>query len=252
MKKYNIKNYIRYKEDVKRCVSKIPVKDFLDYTSSELKVIFLPLVENVARKFSTAQEASGVMSIMDLIQEGALQLSKAVDKLDKDKLNKSEDKATTLKSFFAKRIRGGIRREIDKNRAQMRIPEHKLNEIRKDNGKDKKMVAMFFNSIFLSIDNKPYDDEDMIYQIPDKSDPYNETLLNAYIMSLLSKNLEWNEMLVLSKSYGLDGPKWSANEIAAALELKGVSAYVRVSELKKQAVQKLIDNVDHSQVLDYL
>ena len=252
MKKYNIKNYIRYKEDVKRSVSKIPVKDFLDYTSSELKIIFLPLVENVARKFSTAQEASGVMSIMDLIQEGSLQLSKAVDKLDKDKLNKSEDKATTLKSFFAKRIRGGIRREIDKNRAQMRIPEHKLNEIRKDNGKDKKMVAMFFNSIFLSIDNKPYDDEDMIYQIPDKSDPYNETLLNAYIMSLLTKNLEWNEMLVLSKSYGLDGPKWSANEIATALELKGVSAYVRVSELKKQAVQKLIDNVDHSQVLDYL
>ena len=80
MKKYNIKNYIRYKEDVKRSVSKIPVKDFLDYTSSELKIIFLPLVENVARKFSTAQEASGVMSIMDIIQEGSLQLSKAVDK----------------------------------------------------------------------------------------------------------------------------------------------------------------------------
>ena len=133
----------------------------------------------------------------------------------------------------------------------MRIPEHKLNEIRKDGGKDKKMVAMFFNSIFLSIDASTNDD-DMIYQIPDKSDPYNETLLNSYIMSLLTKYLEWNEMLVLSKSYGLDGPKWSANEIATALELKGVSAYVRVSELKKQAVQKLIDNVDHSQVLDYL
>jgi len=27
---------------------------------------------------------------------------------------------------------------------------------------------------------------------------------------------------------------------------------VRVSQLKKQAVEKLIDNVDHSQVLDYL
>jgi hypothetical protein len=27
---------------------------------------------------------------------------------------------------------------------------------------------------------------------------------------------------------------------------------VRVSELKKQAVDKLIDSVDHSQVLDYL
>ena len=55
----------------------------------------------------------------------------------------------------------------------MRIPEHKIEQIRKDGGKDKKMVAMFFNSIFLSIDANP-SDENMVYQIPDKSDPYNE------------------------------------------------------------------------------
>ena len=110
---------------------------------------------------------------------------------------------------------------------------------------------MFFNSIFLSIDAKQ-DDEDMVYQIPDKADPYNEVLLNAYIMSLLNKHLTFNETFVLNKSYGLDGDKWSAKEIAAALEIKGVSAYVRISELKKQAVEKLIENVDHSQVLDYL
>jgi DNA-directed RNA polymerase specialized sigma subunit len=249
MKKYNIKNYIRYKEDVKLSIGSIPFKNFIDYTPKELKVIFLPLVENIGRKFATAQEASGVMSIMDIIQEGSIQLCKAVDKIDRTKLFESEDIEKTLKSFLAKRIRGGIRREIDRNRGTMRIPEHKLNEMRK--GKDEKMVAMFFNSIFLSIDAQP-EDENMIYQIPDKSDPYNEVLLNAYILSLLNKHLEWNEMFVLSKSYGLDGPKWSANEIAAALEIKGVSAYVRVSELKKQAVDKLIENVDHSQVLDYL
>ena len=251
MKKYNIKNYVRYKEDVKRVIKSIKSKNFIDYKPEELKIVFLPLVENIGRKFATSQEASGVMSINDIIQEGSFQLCKAVDKIDRLRLMQSEDIEQTLKSFLAKRIRGGIRREIDKNRGTMRIPEHKLNEIRKDGGKDKKMVAMFFNSIFLSIDANPSDDN-MVYQIPDKSDPYNETLLNSYIMSLLSKHLEWNEMLVLSKSYGLDGPKWSANEIATALELKGVSAYVRVSELKKQAVQKLIDNVDHSQVLDYL
>ena len=251
MKKYNVKNYVRYKEDVKRAIKSIPNKSFIDYTPEELKIVFLPLVENIGRKFATSQEASGVMSINDIIQEGSLQLCKAVDKIDRLRLMQSEDIEMTLKSFLAKRIRGGIRRAVDTNRGTMRIPEHKLNEIRKDGGKDKKMVAMFFNSIFLSIDAN-VNDENMVYQIPDKSDPYNETLLNSYIMSLLSKHLEWNEMLVLSKSYGLDGPKWSANEIATALELKGVSAYVRVSELKKQAVQKLIDNVDHSQVLDYL
>ena len=249
MKKYNVKNYIRYKEDVKYSIKRIPHKDFISYTNEELKILFLPLVENIGRKFSTAQEASGVMSIMDIMQEGSLQLCKAVSKLDRERLKDSIDIEKSLKSFFAKRIRGGIRRAIDINRGTMRIPEHKLNEMRK--GKDEKMVRMFFNSIFLSIDAKP-DDEDMVYQIPDKSDPYNEVLLNAYLMSLLNKHLNPNEVFVLSKSYGLDGIKWSANEIAKALEIQGVSAYVRVSELKKQAVEKLIENVDHSQVLDYL
>lgn len=252
MKKYNVKNYIRYKDDVKVSIARIPIKSFIDYTDKELKIIFLPLVENVARKFSTAQEASGVMSIMDLIQEGSFQLNKAVDKLDREKLIESEDITKTLKSFFAKRIRGGIRREIDKNRAQMRIPEHKLNAIRKDGGKDKKMVAMFFNSMFLSIDNKPYDDDDMVYQIPDNSDPYNEVLLNAYLISLLNKHLNPIECFVLNKSYGLEEEKLSAKDIASQLNIKGVSAYVRISEIKRQAVDKLIENVDHSQVLDYL
>ena len=249
MKKYNIKNYIRYKEDVKISIGRIKHKRFIDYTPFELKVIFLPLVENIGRKFATSQEASGVMSIMDIIQEGSLQLCKAVDKIDWEKLLTSDDIEKSLKSFLSKRIRGGIRREIDRNRGTMRIPEHKLNEMRKT--KDKKMVEMFFNSIFLSIDAKP-SNEDMVYQIPDKSDPYNETLLNAYIMSLLTKHLEWNEMFVLEKSYGLTGPKWSAKKIADKLEMKGVSAYVRISEIKKQAVEKLIENVDHSQVIDYL
>ena len=36
------------------------------------------------------------------------------------------------------------------------------------------------------------------------------------------------------------------------VHIKGISDYVRVSELKKQAVDKLIENCDHSQVLDYL
>ena len=247
MKKYNVKNYIRYKEDVKQSQ---PVGKFYDeYTRDELIIKFLPLVENIGRKFATSQEASGVMSIMDIIQEGSLQLCKAVDKIDKEKLIESEDIEKTLKSFLAKRIRGGIRREIDRNRGTMRIPEHKLNEMRST--KDEKMVRMFFNSIFLSYDAKQ-EDEDMIYQIPDKADPYNETLLNAYLMSLLNKHLTTSEVYVLNKSYGLTGEKLPAKQIAEQLGIEGVSAYVRISELKKQAVEKLIANVDHSQVLDYL
>ncbi len=250
MKKYNVKNYIRYKEDVKACMP--DDKPYDQYTRDELITKFLPLVENIARKFSTTQQASGVMSINDIIQEGSAGLTKAVDRLDWETLEQSEDVEKTLKSFLSKRIKGAIRRAIDKNRGDIRIPEHKLNEIRKDNGKDQKMVAMFFNSIFLSIDAQPTDDENSMYQIPDKSEPYNIQLLNIYLVGLLKKHLNDKEFEVLRLSYGLDCDKHSAKDIALTLGITGASDYVRVSELKKQAVQKLIDNVDHSQVLDYL
>jgi len=252
MKKYNVKNYIRYKEDVKASMPED--KPYDQYTRDELIIKFLPLVENLGRKFATSQQASGVLSINDIIQIGSEGLTRAVDKLDWLLLEESEDKEKTLKSFFSKRIKGAMRRRIDMARGNMRIPEHKLNEIRKDNGKDQKMVAMFFNSIFLSIDNQIVDEygENPAYQIPDKSEPYNIQLMNIYLVGLLKKHLNEKEFEVLRLSYGLDCEKHSAKDIAKQLNILGTSDYVRVSELKKQAVQKLIDNVDHSQVLDYL
>ena len=250
MKKYNISNYVRYKEDLKSVMPKD--KPYEEYTRNEMIVKFMPLVEIMARKFSTSDQASGILSILDLLQCGNEGLTRAVDKLDWIELKKSEDIEKTLKSFFSKRIKGAIRRRIDMHRGNMRIPEHQLNKIRKDNGKDKKMVSMFFNSIFLSIDAKPSTDENMMYQIPDKSEPYNIPLLNVYLTSLLKKHLNDKEYEVLRLSYGLDCDKHTAKEIASKLGIDGASNYVRVSELKKQAVNKLIDNVDHSQVLDYL
>ena len=252
MKHYNIQNHIRYKEDVEKTIKRIPNKDFHEYTRDELVVTFLPLVENLARKFATSQQASGVMAITDLIQEGSYSLIKAVDRIDWDKINESEDPEKTIKSFLSKRIKGGIRRAIDINRGQMRLPEHITNEIRKNFGKDKKMVAMFFNSIFLSIDAGTREDDDLFLQIEDKSEPYNQEFLNMYLMSLLKSHLNKKEIDVLRLSYGLDCDKHSANEIAKYLGIEGTGAYVRVSQLKKQAVNKLIENVDHSQVIDFL
>ena len=134
----------------------------------------------------------------------------------------------------------------------MRLPEHVINSIRKNFGKDKKAVAMFFNSIFLSIDAGTRDDDDLFLQIEDKSEPYNQQFLNMYLMSLLKSHLTMREVDVLRLSYGLDCDKHSAKQIAEHLDIEGTGAYVRVSQLKKQAVDKLIENVDHSQVLDYL
>ena len=253
MKKYNVPNYVRYKNDVKTSIANLEGKMWDEYTRDEMIVKFMPLVENLARKFSSTQQASGVLSINDLLQIGNEGLIRAVDKLDWEMLNESEDIEKTLKSFLSKRIKGNIRRRIDMQRGDIRIPEHKLNEIRK-NPQDKAMVAMFFNSVFLSIDAQVLndDDENMMHQVEDKSEPYNIQLINVYLKGLMQKHLQGNEYEVLRLSYGLDCDKHSAKEIASILNIQGVSSYVRVSELKKQAVQRLIDNVDHSQVLDIL
>jgi RNA polymerase sigma factor (sigma-70 family) len=231
-------------------------KAFSEYTRDELIIKFMPLVENLARKFSTSDQASGILSINDLIQIGNEGLVKSVDRLDWTVLKDSQDIEKTLKSFISKRVKGAIRRRIDMNRGDMRIPEHKLNEIR-NNPEDKKAVALFFNSIFLSIDSIASSDDDIdgetwANSIEDKSENYNIHLLNIYLSSLMRKYLNIKEYEVLRLSYGLDCPKHSAKEIADKLNIKGARDYVTVSELKKRAVQTLIDNVDHTQVLDYL
>ena len=254
MRKYNIANYVRYKKDVEAQLKKVRKPIDGDYTylnDKEIQINFLPLVETLARKQSTSDQASGVLSINDLLQEGALGLCAAVSKLDRELLIKSEDQEKTLKSFLSKRIKGAIRRAVDNCRGDIRIPEHKLNEIRK-NPKDEKMVAMFFNSVFSSIDAKPNDDENMAYQVIDKSEPYNIHLLNAYLLQLMKKHLDFKQYEVLRLSYGLDCDKHSANEIAAKLDISVTTAHVRISQIKRDAIQCLINNVEPSQVLDYL
>ena len=254
MKSYNINNYIRYKEDIKQVNKNSLSDDFYGYTREKLIARFLPLVENIAKKFSTTTQACGVLDITDLIQYGSIGLVQAIDRIDWDSINNSDNQESTLKSFLSKRIKGSIRRAIDINRGSIKIPEHKLNEIRKDNNKDHTLVAMFFNSIFLSIDEQINDDDEdnMLYQIPDQSEVYNVGLLNLYLTSLLKKHLDDREFEVLRLSYGLDCDKHSANDIADQLGIEGASAYVRISEIKKQAIKKLVDNVDPSQVLDFL
>lgn len=253
MKKYNVQNYIRYKNDLEVTLKLIPKKEFHEYTRTELTTVFLPLVENIARKFSTTQQASGVMTINDLIQEGAIGLQAAVDRIEWQTIHESEDKEKTLKSFFAKRIRGAIRRAIDINRGDMRIPEYKLNDIRKNFGKDRKIVQTFFNQVFMSIDENFNDEGDNpLFQVPDKSEPYNIALLNAYLLSIMKEHLTDKEYDVLRMSYGLDCDKYPAKDIASKLGIDGVSNYVRVSELKKSAIEKLVDNVSPDQVIDYL
>jgi DNA-directed RNA polymerase specialized sigma subunit len=89
-------------------------------------------------------------------------------------------------------------------------------------------------------------------QIADPSEPYNIALLNVYLMGLLKSHLNEREYEVLRLSYGLDCEKHSSKQIAEKLNITVDTANIRVSQIKKDAIDKLIENVDASQVLDYL
>ena len=251
MKKYNVQNFVRYKNDVEESL-KLASKG--KYSERDTIIIEnLDTVWSVAFSFSTSDQASGVLSINDLLQAGAEGLILAVDRIDWQLIEESENPDKTIKSFLSKRIRGAIRREIDINRGDMRIPEYKLNQIRKSDGGDKKIVQMFFNSIFSSIDVQyESDDESPLMQIPDTSKKYNIDIINAYLLGLMRANLSEREYDVLRMSYGLDCDKMSAKEIAQKLNIEGTANYVRVSQIKRDAIDTLIQTVDKSQVLDFL
>lgn len=248
MKKYDQENFNRYRADLK--ASQPNGKSWDEYTRDELITKFMPLVENLARKFSTSEQASGVMTVMDMINEGSLGLIKAVDKIVWNTIYEAEDPEKRLKSFLAKRIKGAIRRAIDNNRGSMRIPEHKLNEIRKNFDDNKEAADMFFNSVFTSIE--ALEDKKLIYDVPENEYELNNKDLAGIITKLLNENLTQRESDVIKMSYGIDGEKRSATEIANHLGIKGNSSYVRVSQLKRQALDKLKKAIAHSQVTDYL
>jgi|TARA_R100000479_G_scaffold167882_1_gene108512 RNA polymerase sigma factor (sigma-70 family) len=250
MKQYNSNNFNRYKQDVKK--SQPTDKAWHEYKRDELIIKFMPLVENIARKFKDSDAANGVVSLSDRIQFGHIGLIKAVDKIQWQQITDSKDPEKTIKSYFAKRIRGAIRRATDANRSGMRLPEHKLNDIRK-NFDNENNSLLFFNSMFDSLDKQLDDENSYLYQIEDKSeDPLKKEKLYAVIRNVMLKYLTDKEFHVIRLSYGLGCKKQSAKQIANYLDMNGVSSYVRVSQLKKQAIDKLRDVLKHSQVADYL
>ncbi len=249
MKQYNSSNFNRYKQDVK--ASQPEGKFWDEYSRDELIIKFMPLVENIARKFKDSDAANGVVSLSDRIQFGHIGLIKAVDKIQWKQIFDSKDPERTLKSYLAKRIRGAIRRSVDGNRAGMRLPEHKLNEIRKNFDEDNSLL--FFNSMFESIDQQLDDENSYLYQIEDKSeDPYLHSKLHNMLRNVMLKVLTDREYHVIRLSYGINCDKQSAKQIANYLNMDGVSSYVRVSQLKKQAINKLKNSLTYSQVADYL
>ena len=254
MKRYNINNYVIYHKDLEQAMP--DHKEWKDYTRDELIVKFMPLVENLARKFATSHQAIGILSINDLIQAGHIGLITAIDKLEWDVRNNSHNLEQTLKSFLSKRIKGTIRRYINANMGDIKVPEWKINEIRKKPtdpivsnllGKSK---SMYLGDLTANSD----DSDEYEIEIADESKGYNLDLINNYLLALLDKHLTERESDVIRLSFGLDCDKLNAVEISEIFGIEGSYKMkgVRISEIKREALEKLVRKTNDSQLPDLL
>ena len=87
MKNYNVEGYVRHKLELEAALNRIEEDividetgniDYTNMTDKTITIMWMPLCEALARKFATSQQASGVMTIRDLISCGYLGLVKAV------------------------------------------------------------------------------------------------------------------------------------------------------------------------------
>jgi RNA polymerase sigma factor (sigma-70 family) len=237
MKDYDEQNFNRFKKDIE----------------NTLGIDMYNIVEKIARKFNTSNESSGVMTLEDLMQEGFIGLFNALKLVDETTILNSPHPEKTFISFVSKRIKGSIRRAIDSNRSSIRIPEHKINDLRNNPEDNELLLLTYLNNTFVSLSDA-IDDEGSTYAdiIEDQEEEYKKDMLMERVKEVLSKYLTKREMTVLMHSYGIDCEKLPAKEIASIIGLNGKSAYVRVSEIKKEAMDKLIKNMTYSEVSDLL
>ena len=246
MKNYNEKIYNLYKKDVKQCQSN--PKEWTAYTRDELIVKFLPMVEAIARSFNISDTSSGILDILDLIQYGSIGLIAAADNIDISIPMQKEDPEKSIKSFFAKRIKGAIRRSVDNNRGTMKITEYRQNEIRKTNNG----VELIFNSIFKSIDDYDPSSGNPFYEIEDINKTYSVDMLNTYLLGVMRVILNHEEHECVRLFYGLDCTRQGSKSIAKQLGINGIGGASRVSLIKKQAIDKIISKINPDQILLFM
>ena len=127
----------------------------------------------------------------------------------------------------------------------MKVTEYRQNEIRKT----KEGVELIFNSIFKSIDAYDSNGYNQFYNIPEINKTFNVEILNKYLLSMMKNILNTEEYHIVRMFYGLDCRKRTAKEIVIELGIDGNNSNVKVSTIKKIAIDKLINKINPEIVL---
>ena len=188
-------------------------------------------VPKLAARFNREYANIGILDYNDLIQAGHVGLVEAWVNIDWEKIASSPEPDAKLWKFLKIRIKGEMRREIDKYSSHIALPINLQEQRRKTRDwYDKALVTLFptfFDTAF----------PDLI----DETTPWDQIQMYDLLDDIMADHLTVEERIILEKFYGLDGnDRWSAKRIA---EYNNVT--IRSIENKKlRAIQKLKKNDD--------
>ena len=166
----------------------------------------MPHVIQIANTFSRESVAIGALNYQDLIQAGYLGLLEAWERVDWDKINASPNPDGQLWSFLKKRIRGAIRRSIDKYGSHISTPINKMEEARS------KMDFKGIDKVLVNIFPKFFDEELPVW---DDHSSWASVRLEEIIIDELNKvELNVNHQDILLSFYGIGMIKKSQKELA--------------------------------------
>ena len=223
MKRYNNRNYIAFKKDLKVL------------REDELKNYYEHVIQ-IANTFPRDSIAIGILDITDLIQAGNVGLVEAWNRVDWDLINESPNPNGQLWSFLKKRIRFAIRQEIDKHGAFIKVPERVLRDHKKNlTGVDKILVNTFprFFARELAVEYDP-------------SDWNNEQLGLLLDDAIYTYIRSHDHQQILKLCFGLDTDKMAMKTIATKYRTTiGYIKQVRdrcIKKLANEEFKEIIEN----------
>ena len=226
MKRYNNRNYIAFKKDLK-VLREDDLKNYYEY------------VIQIANTFPRDSIAIGILDITDLIQAGNVGLVEAWNRVDWDLINESPNPNGQLWSFLKKRIRFAIRQEIDKHGAFIKVPERVLRDHKKNlTGIDKILVNTF----------PKFWDHETVFQ-EDYSD-WNNEQLGLLLDDIIYDNIKsHNHQQILKLSFGvdtLDNKSVSIKKIAKMYNLSEIG----VKKIKQRSIDKIKENEETKIIIE--
>ena len=184
----------------------------------------------IARTFKRDYGRIGIFSYNDLLQEGYAEMLYAWSKVDWDKIEESPNPEGQLWSYLKTAVKRGMTLAIMENRSSIRIPKYQYMLREEADGLD-----IFLSSTFSQAFGDDYFD-----MIEDHGD-YNMDKLNEFLNDMMIDILEFKEMDILKKMFGMD------EHLDKKVSLKELSNQYKQTDrnikyIKKRALSKMVLN----------